>query len=486
VNRLVSKLVSGAVVYGLSSMLPRAVGILLMPVYTLYMSPSEFGILQFVLAVVAFGKLVVNLGLTTSFWKFYSGTDSQRANVLSNILFCQLYLGLGAVLIGYLVQGLWARDPAVFPSILLLLAGETVAVLFETVLLVLRADSRKSAYFKASLLYSLCFGACNLLFLAVLRCGYQGVIYAYCASYAIAGIAWFRTLHSRLGGAVDLRLVKEVASYGFPIMIGNLAGTVVSLSDRLILKLYVDDHALGLYAFGFKLGDLVKVLLVVPFFLAWNPMRWEIYHMPNGQAVFAKLYRALFCGFTSAGLCVIATGPALCTVLASDPAFYKGVVVSPIIGFADILYGLYYFNVMGMLFANRTKGILGVVILGSLLSVGLNFTLVPLIGIYGPAVAAVCAYLLMYAIAIYGSQRCYPISRNYVFEFFYVALAGTAAAGISLATCWVSNLVLLTCLSLLVALGYLAVCFTGGGVPVQHVIGAVRGFRTAQRGTAEL
>ncbi|MCE5317097.1 MAG: oligosaccharide flippase family protein [Parachlamydia sp.] len=432
-QKLLNRLLSGSVLYGFSSMLLRAVMLLLLPVYTKYLSPSDFGNFQFVVACTAFAKLLINLGLTTSFWKFYTKEGEHNGRVLVNIIFCQLTMGLFFLAIGYFVHALFIPRSDLFVFMLILLAGEVLGIFYDTTLLLLRAHDQPIKYLIVALSYALVFFASSLVLIVVLQQNYGGAIYAYSAAYAFMGLVLYMFLRRKFRGSFDIPLIKEIISYGFPIMLANLAAVIVALSDRPILKLFVDDSELGLYSFGFKLGDIVKILLITPFFLAWNPVRWEIYRNQNGRQIFSNIYKLLFFALSFLGLFVVSCAPLLCLIFASNKDYYEGLAIAPIIGLGSIFYGLYYYNAMGMLFENQTKRIFMVVIAASVVNIALNFILIPVIGMHGAAISSCVSYFVMYVLAVVLSQQCYPVTRNYRFEGGCVGLLIIISASLSVA-----------------------------------------------------
>jgi O-antigen/teichoic acid export membrane protein len=478
VQKWLNRLFSGSILYGFSSLLPRAVMLLLLPVYTKYLSTADFGNFQFVIACTAFAKLLINLGLTTSFWKFYTKEGENNGRVLVNIIFCQLTVGFVFLVTGYLAYKLFMPASDLFGLMLILLAGEVLGILYDTTLLVLRAHDQQKKYLMVSFFYSLFFCALTVLFIVVMRQNYYGAIYAYSAAYALLGLVLYIFLRKRFQGSFDIPLIKEVISYGFPIMLANLAAVVVALSDRPIMKLFVNDNELGLYAFGFKLGDIVKILLIAPFFLAWNPIRWEIYRDQNGRQIFSKIYQLLFFALSFLGLCVVSCAPLLCLLFASNKDYYEGLAIAPIIGLGSIFYGLYYYNAMGMLFENQSKKIFLVVVVASVVNIALNFFLIPLIGMYGAAIASCASYFFMYVLAVILSQKCYPIKRNYKFESGLVGLLIIISALLSIAfSLMINNLYGLTLIAFVMTSFYLTICiifsdvsFVGGVKYIKKVL----------------
>ncbi len=109
-------------------------------------------------------------------------------------------------------------------------------------------------------------------------------------------------------------------------------------------------------------------------------------------------------------------------LLTVDKEYLEGIRIIYFIGFSYVLYGLYYFNAMGMLFTNKTGKISQLVIISALVNIALNFILIPPFGMMGAAIATVCGYLVMFIQGRIYCQKYYPITRNNRFEITQMGL----------------------------------------------------------------
>ena len=64
------KLVGQTAIYGLSSVIGRLLNYLLVPLYTRYFLPAEYGVVTELYAYVAFLVIVLTYGLETAFFRF--------------------------------------------------------------------------------------------------------------------------------------------------------------------------------------------------------------------------------------------------------------------------------------------------------------------------------------------------------------------------------------------------------------------------------
>jgi len=477
-NKIVRQFAKDTTVYALEPILTKGITFVLVPLYTAFITPADFGNLQLILTIGAFFTAVIDLGVKSSFWKYRSDASPEnKGEVTLNMLVIQLAVGILLFLSAGVVFLVIRGGMSVF-NILLLIYCLSVIIrkIFETSLLIYRVNFESSKFVILAIIQAALLAGLNVIFVKFARLDYKGVIYGYAVTAGLMGLSYFLNLRQDISGKVNPGLLKGMLSYGVPIMLGNVAAIVISLSDRFFLKAYSTSTELGLYSFGHKFADLVNILIVNSFFLAWNPIRWDIYKMEGGKEVFSKFYRVLFCLLPVAAL--VMTGGVLLAapLITVNKAYLEGLRIVVLIGFGYVFHAVYYFNAMGMLFTNRTKVIMYVILTSGAVSIVLNFTLIPRWGMLGAGLATIASYFVMFLLGrIYG-QKYYPIRRNVVFEISQTVLiviwTGALTFVLYHASIFESGLAVLAGAGL-----YLAVNFGLGYLRLSSVLSLVRMLR---------
>jgi O-antigen/teichoic acid export membrane protein len=410
--------------YSLKPVFTKLFNFILVPVYTAYLTPEDYGDLQFVIAFGLFFRMLVNLGLDSSFWKFRSkGSGFSKADAALNFMIFQVFAGLSVFLIVLLFKIFLFSDSFLVLLIVVFLLAQTFKIVFENIQIIQRANHRSKLFIVAIIAQSTIFFLLNILFLVVLETNYKGVIFSYLIGYALVVLIFIRVfLKEARGGKINIPLTREMLRYGIPIMIGNIAAYVITLSDRFFLKAWSTSAELGFYSYGYKFGDLVNSLLINTFFLAWNPMRWDIYEREDGKSIFAQFNRTLFMFIPFLGMLVMSGALVLAGLLTVDKEFLEGIRIIYFIGFSYVLFGLYYFNAMGMLFTNKTGKISQLIIISALVNILLNVVLIPPFGMLGAAIATISGYMTMFIQGRIYCQKYYPIERSTLFEIIQMGL----------------------------------------------------------------
>src|SRR5262249_14159498 len=71
-------------IYGIGGLVSRIIGVLLLPVYTRYLTPADYGKIETLLALTTVMGLVLRAGITSAFFRFYFDVedDAGRLRVL--------------------------------------------------------------------------------------------------------------------------------------------------------------------------------------------------------------------------------------------------------------------------------------------------------------------------------------------------------------------------------------------------------------------
>jgi O-antigen/teichoic acid export membrane protein len=434
------------IIYGLGGLISKAVGFLLIPVYTRYLSPNDYGLVAMVMIYITVLEIVMRMGVDSALFKVYfeeENEESRRTLVTTTFLFQLVAAGAVFALTYPFSDGLsdlffGSKDYTVYFQYA---AASQVLVMLRVVpLSVIRAQERPGVFSILNVVrFALVMGF-NILFVVVLEAGPLGIIQAqfYAALVLIPVFLVITFRHIRL--RLSWRLLKRLTSFGLPLVPAGLAGWVLTMADRWILRLVapVNKFALvvqkglgtmvtktgdalagalptlvdvGLYDLAYKFSLIVRMGLIQPFIFAWGPLMFSVFHQPEAKQV----YRAVLTLFTlaSVGLCfaVGVMAPEIVKLMATWP-FYSAWSSVFILGLSHCFYGLYIVFTVGTSVVHKSKYQAYTSTAGVVANVGLNFLLIPLWGVTGAALATLLSFGVMAVVHYHFSQREYRIDYD--------------------------------------------------------------------------
>jgi len=401
-------------IYGLGNLLSRAVAFLMLPLYTRYLTPTDYGMLELIDVTTGMIAIVIGLGLDAAVSRFYyeSPDENDRRAVLSTAYWLAGILALFGV-------ALAATFSAPLAKLILNSAGNArlflvafttlvVALILELDLLYLRLNY-KSVLFNAVSIISLVLGVgLNVLFIVMFHWGVFGILMTSLLTRLAVAIPLTTWVLSRTGFRFDRPLARQMVRFGAPLIPSTLGTAVVNYSDRYFLKQFATIADAGIWGLANKLGTSIHMLITSPFILTFVPRRFEIAQREDARETFGRVSEYYFLLITSCGFLVALLADDILHVMTTPP-FYRAAAFVPWVVLTMIFYGMRYHFEFGILYAKKTHYYAVINVASAILHVGLNFFLVRSYGIAGAAGASVVA-LLFNSMATYAvGQRLYRI-----------------------------------------------------------------------------
>lgn len=401
-------------VYSLSPILQRMVGFFLIPLYTAYLSPADYGNLEYIITIVTFLTIIASGGLPTGFFRYGYGEEKRRrGEVLFNCILANLFLSVLIFLLA-LNFGVLAFDTSIlFKLLLLYLIGRIAFAQVNYILLVLRYTHRAKLYVLIATVNILLMAGFNILFVAHYKMGLTGIVLSNLIVSVIVLMAFAYLFIDEIRIRLDWQLLKRLFGFGLPMVPGNIAALAMTMSDRFFLSHYSTAAELGLYGYGYKFGMIMNSLIIMPFFLGWGPYKWDVYKkMENAKEIYARFFGYFISGLLIAVIALNLALTFLGNVMTSNKEFTQGLVILPLILASYFFVGATRFQALGVLFKNRTYLVSVAVGIAAVINLILNFLLIPKYGMLGAAIATVVAYFAHFVIYYAMNQRYYYVDYN--------------------------------------------------------------------------
>jgi O-antigen/teichoic acid export membrane protein len=197
--------------------------------------------------------------------------------------------------------------------------------------------------------------------------------------------------------------------FAMPLVPAAMAGWVLNLADRPLLQAMTGDQGLvGVYTMGYTAGLVINALAIQPFTLAWSAAYWEVSRRDDAARTFARALTWFLAIAAGAALFLSAVGTDALRILVG-PKFEESRYIIPFSAFAYVLYGAYTVGASGLSVVGRSGKVASTMAVAAGATLILNLILIPIMGMYGAAVATVAGYLLLAIIAGVVSQRYYPV-----------------------------------------------------------------------------
>lgn len=212
----------------------------------------------------------------------------------------------------------------------------------------------------------------------------------------------------------DRNLLKQMLSYSWPLLIFGLAGMVNETFDRIILKHLLPDKSnamaqLGIYGACYKVS-IFMTLFIQTYRYAAEPFFFTQARNENAKATYSAMmhYFIIVCLFIFLAIMMYID----VVMLFVGKSYREGVGVVPILLMANLFLGVYYNLSVWFKLTDRTKTGAAISIVGAVITLVLNFILIPVMGYMGAAWATLICYASMMVISYLVGQKYYPIAYD--------------------------------------------------------------------------
>ncbi len=429
-----SLLLKDSVIYGAGSTIQKFLMVFLMPLYTAYLTPADYGVVGMVNVTAQFIYVFINLGFDVAMSRFYfdDHSEERRRKVIgATFLAWTVY---PAIILGLLIAFMPQITPVLMgPGDYALYFNLGMLNIFFTnwnsiPVMLWRLDHKPWVFTGFMLARIITQVALSVLLVVVLQWGIYGVLVGTLVSSFVMNAASLPTYWRRIDFRLDPKLVRAMTAFALPALLNGAIFFVLKLSDRWFLMRYWGKTEVGLYTTAFQLSQPVYVAAAA-FRMAWP--QWH-YAKLSDPAQHKKLVaRSSTYFMVLSTVLLVGMGvymPLIVRVLLHKPSYWSVGPTTEVLALSTVIYGFYFVLWTGCNVAKKNRKIPLITIAASALNLGLNLLLIPEYGMWAAAWTTVAGFALLCVLVYFISQRHYPIP----FEWGRLAKL-TIAAGVTLA-----------------------------------------------------
>jgi O-antigen/teichoic acid export membrane protein len=427
----IKELLRHSAIYGVGSIVARFLGVLLLPLYTRYLSPSDYGLLETLVALSAVLTALVAQGMKSAFFRFYfDSPERERQHLVVRTAFWYVMAASTAVAVAgiatapqvsWLLFGTHDHGNLVIAAFI----GLWAALNYEQMTSLFRVEQRSTAYVLATLVNVAITIAATIVLVVVYDKGPLGVLVGNFTGTLIVYAALL--VHSRhaLGLQFDRKLYRAMGRFGLPLVPSALALWLTNFADRFFLIKLSGAHEVGLYSIGVRIASAI-VLLLTAFRMAWPAFAYSIDDDRDAQRTysFVLTYVVYVCCWLALALGLLA--PWIVNVITTKPFYPAQNVVAPL-AFSVAAFGAYVVVQIGTGRARQTRSNWVVTGAAAVVNVVLCLVLIPPYGRMGAAIATVAAYALLFVLMAWRAHQVFPVP----YQWRRVATIGVAAVGLT-------------------------------------------------------
>ena len=414
------QLLKGTGIYAAGSFGTKILSLIIVPIYTYYISTSDMGIYDTLMSTISLLAPIITMQVSDAAYKYLITDTDDGEKYIAAVLQVLLTNCLIAVLIILAVDKIWHIPYCIYFCIVLVLSRG-----LDTLQKLLRGLKKQWFFALSGIVYTVIFLTLNIVFLCLADMGVIGLFRSAIAANLctiVVIILTEKSLRVNFFKKPDITLIKSMYAYSVPLVPNYLNWWVINSSDRYIVLAFLGSSATGILAIAHKFPTMLQSIIGL-FNSSWQDM--AISESTDGQSkdeyysiVFEKYYQVAL----SFLLFLIPFTKLFILLVMSDS--YKGSCdYVPFYYLGTVFQGFSSFVGVGFLKSNETKKAFSSSIWGAAINAVVNIALINYIGIQAAAVSTFAAFFIMWLIRIRQTRDALDIHIKYKKFFVYLLSA---------------------------------------------------------------
>ena len=405
--------------YTVANFLTKGVSLLLIPFYTAYFTPSDYGVIDILVVFGAFFNAIISLQLGQGLGRYVGDTQihTQKkirfaSTAINLTMLSYLFFGIFSFLLADVFISLLSSDVIIPNSIFYLALGSImINGLFYCIGVYFRFLRLSKTFSILSLSHAIGNILMTLILVLGMDYGISGIFIASLIVTPIIIIIQFYLLRNHFKwyiGSVELNLLL---TFSIPLIPAAVAYAVLGFTDRLFINEYLSSNELGIYGIGAKFASIVA-LIIAGFSMALNPIIYETHHNKNVQSELSRIFN-LFTVIGSMGVLILSIFSIETVQIFTQPEYYRASTIMPILYTSILFTGIWMFS-PGLNLYKKTKVIATIVIVSSGVNIILNYIMITQYGLFGTALATLISTLFNNLLLFYWANKYYKIKIQWV------------------------------------------------------------------------
>lgn len=396
------KLLGNSVIFAIGNLGSKLISIILVPLYTYYLTTSEYGMVDIVTTTSNMLLPIISCCIYDAVLRFVMDKNQDKDKVITNALLIVM-IGLFILILLYPVLVFLGILEGLLKYMIVILALQAFQAIFSQFV---RGIGEIKIYALNGIIMTIVTGIMNIILLINFNLGIDG----YLLSIIIGNIASiiFLVFAAKIYKHINIQeynkhLMKNMLVYSVPLIPNAFMWWIINASSRYFILFFVGAGANGLFAVANKIPSLLSILNTI-FFQAWQLSAIEEYDSKNKSEFYSEVFNYFsMVMFIGASAIIVVLKYIINFSVSNDyftawkfvPFLLLGVIFSSFSGFLGTNY----------IAAKQTAGVFRTSVIGGAVNVLSNIIFVPLIGTNGAGVSTMISFFVIWTLRVYDTKR---------------------------------------------------------------------------------
>ena len=436
-------LLKNTAIFMVGNFASRFLGFLLLPLYTHYLTASDFGYYDIVITTVSIIIPVITLQINDAMYRYLLDTDNEdEARRIVTSSFIVTIAGLAACCILFAVLMNFMNIPFKYP-ILIYLVTLVLSGLWQQIA---RGLKKNVVYSISGVLFTAVTLISNITLIILMGMRLEALFYSNIAASVSAIVYIELNIHvlkrmnwsSKKPGQIKvpgassptrllsiapaIPLIKKLAAYSAPLLPNALNWWILSACNRYIINYHIGTEANGIFAVSTKFPSILMAFNSV-FYLAWQESAIQEYEAKDKNEFYTRMFN-FYMKFQFCTMLVLLPVTRWGMMLMVDKAFIDAWRYVPFLYAGTVFMAFSTFYGTGYLSSKDTRGAFTTSIAGAGANVLLNLVLTPIMGIQAASLSNMLAFAGLWILRIFQTRKYFSIKVDLRSLFSLMFLSG--------------------------------------------------------------
>ena len=412
---IIKSTLKNTVIYSIGTFSSKLIGLILIPLYTSKFDTAQYGMLGIMEISSQVLVALMGFGLFNAYFRWYwdpKYIQKQKSLLFTIIVFLLFQFLLFFILVfsirselSYLLFE--SKDHAYLVGLLFCFSAfEAFGVVISTLLRLREKAGFYTVIQVTKLIVS--------LFFTIYLIKYRGEgIEAVYESLLIANIVTFVLIINLLRHSIEIKfewkILKEMVSFSFPLMLTTLSGIILNITDRYTLRFITDLETVGIYTLGFKIANTIRIVVISSVNLALQPVLFRMMDEPGNKRFYSKAFTYFTFGLMFFVMLFAFFAKEIVQAISAGDAYLNAYRIIPVLSLSMLFTMFRDVTYTGLNKMKKTKVIALIIVFASILNIILNLLFIPLWNYQGAAFATTLSQIIFFIIMYVFAQKYYFI-----------------------------------------------------------------------------
>lgn len=428
-----TQLIKNTLLYTVSNFGSKILTFLIVPLYTYYLTTSEYGSYDTIVSIVNLIAPICILAINEGLLRWLLKSDEEEKTVFST----GIIIYVGFIIITNVILTIVFRiyNWEYTWQFIALLSAETLQLVLQ---FSARGMKKNQVFAVSGVLYTIVMLALNVVLVMVFRKGITGMLASMTMAYVISSLYLLWGMREFLHVSnirFDKSLAKSMLAYSVLLVPNCISWWVMNTSDRLMLTFMIGSSFTGIYSIACKFPTIVTVIHTL-FYQAWQEQAVIEYDSKNRDSYYTKVFN-VYMKLAFCAVFMLIPFSKLVIVYVMDASYLSAYKYIGVLYLGSLFSSFSGFYGTGYISAKDTKNAMSTTVVGAIINIVINLAFIKTIGIWAACISTLAAYVVVWIIRVIQTKKYFHIAVEWK-KFMSLLGINIIASG---AICFSSNMI---------------------------------------------